>query len=326
MQKAQVAATMYFWRKYSEKTGMVSPFDMNRYKLYVDSGWKIEGLKMIYILLKDQGVSFCNYDVCGSKTMSSEVITEALEIIYEQNMVPVYIGVPDLGSADNNKVNIKIIDSSENYVPTSEVESVVYVYNRIQDVINRVEQKTDKECSCIFVVDEKNIPDLSTAIKILDLRHLDVKIFKRSFSTWTTSSVDSYKAQLVDATATQRECLDDQSLYSYQHFKGLCKDNLKCDAGVSSFTLAPNGNIYPCPAFYYESPDDSICRYTDMRDGLGKSSVFYRKDKSPVCRECDNKQCRRCVFDNLHRTGNINIPSYAQCDLATKEQSVFSNS
>jgi len=326
MQKAQVAANMYFWSRYTEQTGRVSPFEMNRYRLYVGSGWKIEGLRFIYILLSDQEMSFCNYDVNGSNTMSSETIEEALAIIYERNMVPVYIGVPDISSVDNSKVNIKIIDSGNAYIPTSEVESVVYVYSGIISVVSRIAYHADSECSCIYVVEETDIPDLSEAICILASRHSSVTINKRNFSTWSASSCDLYHQKLVEAAETINESMDKLSSSNPLLQKSWRNDDLDCDAGVSSFVLAPNGSIYPCPAFYYMTPNNPICHYTAMRDDLEKSNILYSKEKSPVCKECDNMICRRCVFDNWHRTGNINIPSYAQCDLAFKERSVFSKS
>lgn len=82
-----------------------------------------------------------------------------------------------------------------------------------------------------------------------------------------------------------------------------------CNAGIDSITLAPDGNFYVCPAFYYdEKPMGNI--------SLGlciKNSQLLKIDNAPICSQCDAYQCKRCVWLNKKTTLEINTPSHEQC-------------
>ncbi len=91
-----------------------------------------------------------------------------------------------------------------------------------------------------------------------------------------------------------------------------------CNSGWESVTLAPNGNFYVCPAFYYETENDSI---GDLKSGLDiKNSQLYRLDHAPLCRNCDAYQCRRCIYLNRKMTNEVNTPSHEQCVVAHLER------
>ena len=84
-----------------------------------------------------------------------------------------------------------------------------------------------------------------------------------------------------------------------------------CGAGDTTITLAPNGNFYICPAFYYENMDDSI---GDVNTGLNiKNQYLYKLEYAPICRHCDAYQCKRCMWLNRKKTLEVNTPSREQC-------------
>lgn len=96
------------------------------------------------------------------------------------------------------------------------------------------------------------------------------------------------------------------------------KNHLGCDAGVDSFTLAPNGRLYNCPAFYFNDPDDSI---GSLEKGFDiKNTRLYELKNQPVCKECDAYHCSRCKFLNKKITGQINVPSKIQCIISHLER------
>ena len=83
-----------------------------------------------------------------------------------------------------------------------------------------------------------------------------------------------------------------------------------CEAGVKTITLAPDGNFYICPAFYYNG--EMPCG--NPNDGLDiKNPQLYKLEYAPICRRCDAFHCRRCVWLNKLTTLEVNTPSHEQC-------------
>lgn len=82
-----------------------------------------------------------------------------------------------------------------------------------------------------------------------------------------------------------------------------------CNAGIDSITLAPDGNFYLCPAFFYEEKSVG-----DIYSGLCiKNSQLLKIDNAPICCKCDAYQCKRCIWLNKKKTLEINTPSHEQC-------------
>ena len=82
-----------------------------------------------------------------------------------------------------------------------------------------------------------------------------------------------------------------------------------CNAGIESITLAPNGNFYVCPGFFYEEKpvgniDSGLCI---------KNPQLLMIKNAPICSQCDAYQCKRCVWLNKKTTLEINTPSHEQC-------------
>lgn len=91
-----------------------------------------------------------------------------------------------------------------------------------------------------------------------------------------------------------------------------------CGAGDTCITLAPNGNFYICPAFYYENPDKSVGSLTT---GINiKNIQLFKLDHAPICRNCDAWQCKRCIWLNHKTTLEVNTPSHEQCVMAHLER------
>ncbi|MBU1534639.1 CXXX repeat peptide maturase [Myxococcota bacterium] len=90
-----------------------------------------------------------------------------------------------------------------------------------------------------------------------------------------------------------------------------------CDSGVTHLTVAPSGDMYLCPGFFYENPGDSLGRFPEW-DIINSHllSLAY----APLCAVCDAYQCRRCVLLNRKTTGEYNVPPREACVLAHLER------
>lgn len=91
-----------------------------------------------------------------------------------------------------------------------------------------------------------------------------------------------------------------------------------CGAGCDHITLAPNGNLYLCPAFYYDNIDNNLGTIKDM--GNIKNNRLLELAYSPICRNCDAYHCKRCIYLNWKLTSEFNTPSTQQCTLAHIER------
>jgi len=98
----------------------------------------------------------------------------------------------------------------------------------------------------------------------------------------------------------------------------LCEMN-NCNAGVTHVTLAPNGNFYICPGFYYDNclPVGSL----DNGINIGNRQLF-EYSHAPICNKCDCYQCKRCVYLNRRSTLEVNTPSHAQCVASHHERNM----
>ncbi|MCL6451462.1 MAG: radical SAM peptide maturase, CXXX-repeat target family [Acetobacteraceae bacterium] len=93
-----------------------------------------------------------------------------------------------------------------------------------------------------------------------------------------------------------------------------------CEAGAHSLTLAPNGKLYICPAFYYRDPSSAV---GDPWQGVDPALVeTCHRRKAPLCLDCGAYHCRRCLFDGEVRTLQRNVPSRMQCVVSHTELKV----
>ena len=146
-----------------------------------------------------------------------------------------------------------------------------------------------------------------------------IETYKQVLSEWNTALLELYK----QGQSPQFNLLTDRMMLEKMH---------NCEAGVSNITLAPNGKIYLCPAFYYDermqvfnqlnhhqpSSDNSV---GDLEKGLDiPNPQLLQLDHAPLCRNCDAYQCRRCIWLNRRLTWDNNTPSHQQCVMAHLER------
>ena len=93
-----------------------------------------------------------------------------------------------------------------------------------------------------------------------------------------------------------------------------------CDAGVTHFTVAPNGKCYICPAFYHDDETTFIGAFNDKNGFSAKRVAGAEFARAPLCTRCDAYQCKRCVYLNRKTTLELNVPSEQQCAVAHIER------
>ena len=93
-----------------------------------------------------------------------------------------------------------------------------------------------------------------------------------------------------------------------------------CGAGADHLTLAPNGKLYICPAFYFEDEADFIGEFDPKKGLVAKPIAAVELARAPLCSRCDAFHCKRCVFLNRMTTLELNVPSEQQCALAHTER------
>ncbi len=83
-----------------------------------------------------------------------------------------------------------------------------------------------------------------------------------------------------------------------------------CGAGDAHITLAPDGEFYICPAFYFFQMRD----LGSVFEGVNiKNEQLYSIDYAPICKHCDAFHCKRCIWLNKKLTLEVNTPSHEQC-------------
>lgn len=139
-----------------------------------------------------------------------------------------------------------------------------------------------------------------------------VNIFLTDIDTFTNKDFTRYKDVLREISDSIVERFHNEVILSEIN---LLTDRItlnqmnNCNAGIDSITLAPDGNFYLCPAFFYE--EKSI---GDIYSGLCiKNSQLLKIDNAPICCKCDAYQCKRCIWLNKKKTLEINTPSHEQC-------------
>lgn len=113
---------------------------------------------------------------------------------------------------------------------------------------------------------------------------------------------------------TKRGALEINVLTDILELDKMCN----CGAGENTFTLAPNGKVYMCPAFYFEDSKKYIC---DLElDKKLITNELVGLEQSPLCNECDAYHCSRCKYLNHKLTNQINVPSEIQCIISHIER------
>jgi CXXX repeat peptide maturase len=153
----------------------------------------------------------------------------------------------------------------------------------------------------------------SQCFKRLNTVLLDVEQYRdedlQCYAEQLTLLTDTLAPRYLRDAAGEISCLTDRPALSAMR---------NCGAGVAHLTVAPDGRLYLCPAFYQRDADGAV---GDFETGPHIANrQLLALDHAPICGRCDAYHCPRCIFLNAQLTGEVNTPSRQQCELAHIER------
>ena len=274
-------------------------------------------LQYIVILLDDTSTSFCNYDVPTRqrKPISLEYLQKGIRFAMMQGLkiqfvYPDYELPKDLQELVDSVVHYDIKPSSV----ADENTNVIVVEGWDYEIAIALQKSTTlriKKDSFLSMPD--NILPLVKAVP-------NVNVVIRDIENFNSGDFDKYKSALgkLSEELIKMYAKGEKPQINLLTDRMVLPSMNNCNAGDTTITLAPNGNFYVCPAFYYEYPKEDC---GNVIDGLTiKNQQLFRVDNAPICRHCDAYQCKRCVWLNKKMTHEVNTPSEEQCKMAHIER------
>lgn len=274
-------------------------------------------LQYLVILLDDTCTSYCHYDVNKKerRLISLDHLRQGIRFGMVENLMIQFV-YPEYPLPQEYLDVIDTIDHS-NIKPMAAIDNDTDIV-----VLNGWDHDASKLKDAVVALrtswkqlneNHHKLKDLLAVVQRLNVIITDVE-------RMSDSDREQYKAVLealgkdleqlyVDGKSPQLNLLTDRMLLTAMN---------NCNAGDTTVTLAPNGKLYICPAFYYENEDDCV---GDVVNGLDiKNKQLYKLNYAPICRKCDAWQCRRCTWLNRKTTLEVNTPSHEQCVAAHLER------
>ena len=279
-------------------------------------------LQYLIIVLGDSSTSYCHYK--SSKTekqlISIEDLKAGILFAMKQNLMVQFVYPAGEIPAEYHEViemidHVKIIPTEANSTALADV----VVFNSYKEFS---EEKIAENKEKIFVLraNKQELFTPSNSLKNLIDNVTRLNIIITDIESFTEEDFETYKNWLSELETMVSKVYSDGKTPQINLLtdRVLLENMNSCNAGVENVTLAPNGEFYVCPAFYYESKNDSI---GNLKNGLDiKNQQLYKLDYAPLCRICDAYQCKRCVWLNRKTTLEVNTPSHEQCVVAHLER------
>lgn len=282
-------------------------------------------LKYLVILLDDSSVSYCHYkskqesNLIPLETLREGILFAMKHDLKIQYVLPEY----DLPLSYWELINSMFHDNIGGLNQTEKSDVIV-----INGFAELRENANMLDATKRYIV-RTNIQEFFTdyvVMKYVFSRNINLNVVFTDVESFTENDSTVYTEILKELG----ECLKDTILSGGNVNTNLLTDRIaleemnNCGAGDTSITLAPNGNFYPCPAFYYDN--DTYLQSGDLNSGLTiPNKKLFTLEKAPLCKRCDAYHCKRCVWLNKKLTYEVNIPSRQQCVMAHVERNASRN-
>ncbi|NLI11741.1 MAG: radical SAM peptide maturase, CXXX-repeat target family [Peptococcaceae bacterium] len=302
--KAIIRANKYFWERFEQVTGFTS--ERTKYEIQTK-----QLASYLLFITSDNITPHCSYrNIKGTDNiMSRGVFEKGIEFCKEKGIIPVMLG--KLHNIDFDKNNDYLfIDSPSNGVS---LRNMIPVHD------NAVNEQLTSENS-ILLVNNSSLFNLYSLAKQLFQHSSRINIILEDIEKWNDTEIEEYKNQLNQLVAFLAESYDRESRLELNVLTDIwdLKSTRNCGAGINTFSLAPNGKIYICPAFYFDNPDNHI---GTLVDGIKiKNSQLLQVENAPICLVCDVYNCRQCKYLNKKLTNEFNTPSKIQCVISHIER------
>ena len=296
MHKANVRANNRLWYQYSKAKRCTSPITERKIRLEDD-----RILKYLYIITRDDAKPMCSYEnkLNSNRVMSEEMIEKCLDFCFRYHLAPVFIGETNRWLSEGSACfSISDNDMNAKSHATVFTSNKAYLNNNIIITINREE-----------------VTSLCEKLSNILNEDARVNIFVTDIDNWSDNDFSLYYEEVsrIAEKIMSKELVLNASKINL--FKESDHSKMRCGAGRTSITVAPDGDIYLCPAFYFEKNTDSIIG--NINDDVEYCSLERLDSKRlPMCINCGNN-CNVCAYENLKTTGELNIPSEKQCRIQT---------
>lgn len=270
--------------------------------------------KYLIFLESDHITTHCSYKSkigLESEYMDEKTYKLGLQFCENQNLTPILLG--DFPYADASILRM----SETNY---HQGNKFIQIFdNDINQIQNTQTDKNDKKL-CILKINKENITNIEGFIKGLKLNFNRINLILDDIELWKKENLDSYERELrklskiIIESYKEGSPLEINVLTDILELDKMCN----CGAGENTFTLAPNGKVYMCPAFYFEDSKRYVC---DLElDKKLITNELVGLEQSPLCNGCDAFHCSRCKYLNHKLTNQINVPSEIQCIISHIER------
>lgn len=302
MHKATVRANKYFWDKFERVTGLPSE------RTKVLTGEVPQNEKYLQFITSDSITPHCSYkNTKGTKDiMSNEIFEKGIEFCTANGFTPVLLGIPEGLEEERYNKHI-IIDKA------GQASNTVSIYDSCTDV-------KDGEVPAVLLINRNNVQHLFELTEELSSTVDRINFVLEDIIDWKDQDLHQYKIQLEKLVAYIAEKYKQEREIEINVLTDIwnLKSMRNCDAGTDSFSLAPNGRIYLCPAFYFDDPDSHI---GDIQNGINiRNPQLLQLENAPICSICDVYNCNRCKYLNKKMTNEINTPSKIQCVISHIER------
>ncbi|WP_461614770.1 radical SAM peptide maturase, CXXX-repeat target family [Clostridium sp. Marseille-QA1073] len=306
MHKANVRANKRFWRKYEVLTGNKSP--RRDYE-------GINDRKFLQVMLDDNIVSTCLYDVNKqkdkNKKMSKELFEKAINFALNNDYEVVLLGESRERYLNKKNCYTNIVSTRCDYID----DKSIIIYD------NFVSTSKDSTNGCILRINKDNIKNLCKYVEKLSVCNKRINIILQNISDWNEKEFDEYSRELDKVIELTSRIYKENKTIEINVLTDILnlEEHYGCDAGENSITLGPDGNFYICPAFYFDKIGDILGNIeTGINEDLIKNNL--KIDSSPVCKVCDSNQCKQCKYLNKKYTGEYKIPPKNQCVISHIER------
>ena len=244
-------------------------------------------LHYLIILLDETSTSYCHYSIKAneSKPISLEYLKAGIRFAMIENLMIQFI-YPDYILPQEYEDTIESIDHSKIVPSNSPIveDADVIIFNHWQDALIN---EFDSSVAYVLRINKTDLFSQQELIKSLLRKVSRLNIVITDIEYFTNKDFDIYK-QLLDSLSDEIKVLYSQGNSPQLN---LITDRImlpqmnNCNAGCDNITLAPDGNFYICPAFYYSDENRQLFNVGDLKNGLNiKAAQLYKLSHAPLCR------------------------------------------
>jgi CXXX repeat peptide maturase len=320
MHKARVRANNYLWNKLDK---IVPPPEDDRRIQKLQSRRK--GLQALFVIADSDAPSFCHYensfvDSLSSSQMSVETLRKVVYYALTNNLsLNVLVGRGALSDEfktvlkECNYILLRPLDAAETQ------DEAIDVFDYETDTW----QDSYAGSSLLLRFNREHLGELPTWLEKYSLQYDRISLVIKDLDTASEQDFVDYQTTLKMIADWLPEREEQKPLeLAFLTDRLILTEPNHCEAGIKHITVAPTGDFYLCPGFYYqgETAITDIDRVLKTHEVPIKNKQLLQPDHAPICERCDAYHCKRCIYLNKKTTLEYNTPSKQQCVYAHLER------